>query len=127
MTGQNYSLLFFCSLRDLSPFSSLAINSSTLRNSGVKQQPPLHTKVFLALSSQDSLLVFRKTGGVAMKGKELVDLIVLGVHDNDHQCSAASIEFTTFADRQSNLPPCRRMRKGGHYSLVNNVSPDIIH
>ena len=47
------------------------------------------------LSSQDSFLVFRKTGGVAMEGEELVDLVVLGVHDNDHQCSAASIEFTT--------------------------------
>ena len=126
MTGQNYSLLFFCSLRDLSPFSSLAINSSTL---GVKQQPPLHTKVFLALS-QDSLLVFRKTGGVVMEGEELVDLIVLGVHDNA-------------ALHRSNLPPsqignrvchlgdaCARgdiIHWRGHYSLVNNVRGDIIH
>ena len=46
--------------------------------------------MFLALSSQDSLLVF---GGVAMKGEELINFVVLGVHDNDHQCSVASIEF----------------------------------
>jgi len=38
-------------------------------------------KVLLVLSSQDSLLVFRKTGRIAVKGKELVDLVVVQIHD----------------------------------------------
>ena len=71
-----------------------------------------------------------------MEGEQLVNLVVLGVHDiNDHQYSAALHRSITFADRQS---PWWRIRKEGHYSLegtlftrhyslVNNVPPDIIH
>ena len=83
MTGLNDALPFFFGLGNLSPLSihpfalSLGVIGLTPGQPGVKQQPPLHTKVLLALSSQDSLLVFRKTGRVAMKSKKLVDLVVV--------------------------------------------------
>ena len=36
------------------------------------------------------LLAFRKTDGVAMEGEQLVNLVILGVHDiNDQQYSAS--------------------------------------
>ena len=60
-----------------------------------------------------------------MEGEQLVNLVVLGVPDiNDQQYSAALHRSITFADRQS---PWWCIRKGGHYSLVNNVQGDIIH
>ena len=126
MTGHNYSLLLFCSLRNLSPLSSLAINISTLWNSRVKQQPPLHTKVLLAPSSQDSLLVFRKTGGIVMEGEEFFDFAVVLVRDTDCKCRATSIDFTTSRSALQLFTTiathaCVRediIHWRGHYSLV---------
>ena len=64
-----------------------------------------------------------------MEGEELVNFVVLGVHDNDHQCSTScvdrifcrlAIEFTTLAAHAQG----GTLFTGGdiiHYSLVNNV------
>ena len=46
-----------------------------------------------------------------MEGEQLVNLVILGVHDiNDQQYSAALHRSITFADR-----------KGGHYSLEGTL------
>ena len=68
----------------------------------------------LALSSQDSLLVYRKTVGVAIEGEELVNLIIVLAHDDN---AVLLDRIYHLVDRLSNLPPRRRMHKGGHCSL----------
>ena len=125
MTGLNYSLLFLYSPRNLSPFSIypfLATNSSTLRNLRIKQQSPLHTKLLLALPSQNSFLVFRKTGTVSMEGKKLVDIVIVRLHD-------ISAQLVQHADTTRLLSPwrCTCVPVEGHYSPVKNVREDIIH
>ena len=62
-----------------------------------------------------------------MEGEQLVNLVILGVHDiNDQQYSAAHTALhrsITFADRQS---PWWCIRKGGHYSLEGTLFTIIV-
>ena len=54
-----------------------------------------------------------------MEGEQLVNLVILGVHDiNDQQYNAALHRSITFAGRQS---PWWCIRKGGHYSLEGTL------
>ena len=85
---------------NLSRFSPLSINSTLQR---IKQLSPLHAKMILALPPQDSLLVFRKNGWIAMESNELIDVVEVQLHDSLHQscyvfgaCALSSKGLTLF-------------------------------